>query len=241
MPIFLLVHGGMVGGWSWKKVRDCLEKKKHVVLTPTLTGLGDRKHLTNKNIDLDVHINDILNVIFYEDLEDVILVGHSYGGMVTTGVADRIPEKIERLIYVDALLPKDGESMFDAVDPTISAYLYKAAQEKGGGWEVPPATPESYGFDVAEDIEWFAPRCTPHPLKCFQQPLRLKGNSVEKMDRVYIKCTQDSSLDSMLVRAKSMNIPCHSIDTGHFPMVTQPQKLTDLLLLKVKKVEKASQ
>lgn len=231
MGNFLFVHGGMVGGWCWKKVRECLEKKKHSVLTPTLTGLGERKHLSGEKVDLEVHINDILNAIFYEGLENVILVGHSYGGMVITGVADRIPQKIERLIYVDALIPKNGESMFDIVDSQIFSHLHDSAQERKGVWEVPPPSPQAYGFEAVHDIEWFGSRCTPHPLKSFQQAIHLNENSVETLDRVYIKCLRDSSLDSMLVRAKTMGIPYHLMDTGHFPMITQPQKLTDLLLL----------
>jgi pimeloyl-ACP methyl ester carboxylesterase len=220
MVNFLLVHGGMTGGWSWKKVRHCLEKKNHCVLTPTLTGLGDRKHLTNRSIDLEVHINDIINTVFYEDWKDVVLVGHSYGGMVVDGVADQIPHKIKRLIYVDAVLAKDGESLFDAIDPAVAAYLLNRALEKGEGWEIPPGN--------SGDSEWFDPRCSPHPLKSFQQPLRLKGHS--KHGKIYIKCTQDHALDSMVVRVKEMGIPCQFIDAGHFPMVTHPQELTDLLL-----------
>src|ERR1700730_16056499 len=107
-PIFLLVHGGMVGGWCWKKVCHGLEDQGYKVLAPTLTGLGDREHLGNPNVDLEVHLTAVAKVMFYEECDDVILVGHSYGGMVITGVADRIPHKIKRLIYLDALIPKDG-------------------------------------------------------------------------------------------------------------------------------------
>jgi pimeloyl-ACP methyl ester carboxylesterase len=231
MAHFLLVHGGMLGGWCWKKVRKYLENNNHKVLTPTLTGLGDRRHLSSQGIDLDLHISDIVNTVFYEDWENVILVGHSYAGMVITGAADRIPQKIARVIYLDAVLPNDGESMFDSIDPTIAAHLYKRALEKGNGWEVPPDPIENYGWDIPEDAAWFTSRCTAHPLKCFQQPLHLSGNSVKKEDRIYIKCTQNSALDSMLVRAKSMGIPCHFFDAGHFPMITHPQKLAEVLRL----------
>ena len=138
MSNFLLIHGGMIGGTCWKKVRNSLEERKHLVFTPTLTGIGERKHLTHPNVDLEIHIQDVLNIIFYEELEDIILVGHSYGGMVITGVADRIPSKIKKLMYVAAVLPMNGESMFDAVGPVISSFLYNSAQQ-GNGWEVPPA------------------------------------------------------------------------------------------------------
>jgi pimeloyl-ACP methyl ester carboxylesterase len=222
----LFVHGGMTGGWCWKKVRELLDKKQ-AVLTPTLTGLGERKHLSSRSVDLDTHINDIVNTIQFEGCNNVILVGHSYGGMVITGVADRIPQKIKQLVYLDALVPDNHESLFDCVDPLIAEYLYQRAQESGGGWEVPPAPPESYLFDT-KDLEWFYPRCTPHPLKCFQQPLVLKKDS--SIEKVYIKCTQDSALDSMLTRAKKMGLRCLLLDSGHFPMVTHPKELVELLV-----------
>jgi pimeloyl-ACP methyl ester carboxylesterase len=231
MDNFVLVHGGMLGGWCWKKVRACLEQKNHNVLTPTLTGLGERKHLSSANVDLDVHISDVVNTIVYEGWENAILVGHSYGGMVITGVADRIPLKIKRLIYVDALVPKNGESMFDIVDSHIVLHLKSSAQERQGVWEVLPASPQAYGLDTDVHAEWFATHCTPHPLKSFEQAIRLNDHSVETIERIYIKCLRDSALESMLVRAKALGIPCYLMDSGHFPMITHPQKLAELLLL----------
>jgi pimeloyl-ACP methyl ester carboxylesterase len=228
-PPFLLVHGGMVGGWCWKKVRHCLEGKGHVVWTPTLTGLGERKHLSHPGVDLELHINDIVNMISYEDLSDIILVGHSYGGMVITGVADRVPQKINRLIYLDALIPQNGESMFDIVDPKIISYLTNAAQAEGDGWQVPPPPPQSYNFDDPEDTKWVTSKSTPHPLKSFEQRLSLQ-NSPKAFPKHYIKCLRDHSLDSMLERAKNMGFTCSLIDSGHFPMITEPEKLCTLLI-----------
>jgi pimeloyl-ACP methyl ester carboxylesterase len=228
MSNFVLVHGGMVGGWCWKKVRKYLEAQGHLVRTPTLTGLGERKHLNCPDIDLDVHINDIVNVLQYEELEEVILVGHSYGGMVITGVADRTPQRIKQLIYIEALIPEDGESMFDIVDPKISSYLFTRAQEEGKGWQVPPAPAESYNFENPEDIKWIVSHSTAHPLKSFQQKITLK-NSMERFNRYYIKCTQDHFLDSMFIRAKNKGFTCNLLDTGHFPMVTEPELLSNLL------------
>lgn len=219
MSNFVLVHGGMLGGWCWKKVRPYLEK--HKVLTPTLTGLGERKHLAHPDVDLETHIADIINTILFEELEEVILVGHSYGGMVITGVADRIPQKIKGLLYLDALLPQNNESMFDIVDPQIASYLTDRAQ---GGWEVLPTLPS---FDNREDEEWFQALSTPHPLKSFQQRLKLRGAAVKK---AYIKCTQDHALDSMATRAEELGVPTYWLDSGHFPMVTHPQQLADLFI-----------
>ncbi len=229
MHTFLFVHGGMLGGWCWRAVRKHLEEQGHLALTPTLTGLGEKQHLASPNIDLDVHITDIANIILYEDLENVILVGHSYGGMVIRGVADNLPNKIQRLIYIDALLPQDGESMLGIVDEGISSYLIKRAEEDGDGWQVPPPPAQNYLFPRQDDIDWVAAKSTPHPLKSFQQRLFLK-NPNKHCRSDFIKCTRDHALDPMLSRAKDMHIPCHLIDTGHFPMVTEPAKLGDLLL-----------
>ncbi|NNM43258.1 MAG: alpha/beta fold hydrolase [Chlamydiae bacterium] len=229
MSNFVLVHGGMVGGWCWKKVRKYLEAKGHLVRTPTLTGLGERKYLNCPDIDLDVHINDIVNVLQYEELEEVILVGHSYGGMVITGVADRTPQRIKQLIYIEALIPEDGESMFDIIDPSISSYLLNRAKEEGEGYQVPPAPAQSYNFENPEDIKWIVSQSTPHPLKSFQQKITLK-NSMKNFIRQYIKCTQDHFLDSMFIRAKNKGFICKQLDTGHFPMVTEPEMLSNLLV-----------
>lgn len=198
MSNFVLVHGGMIGGNSWKKVLNALEEKNHKVLTPTLTGIGERKHLTHPNVDLETHIQDVLNTIFYEELDDIILVGHSYGGMVITGVADRIPEKIKKLIYVTAILPMNGESMFDAVGPEISTFLSNGA-EKGNGWEVPAGTPQNYGIKNSKDAKWFEKISTPHPLKSFQQKLHLKDSIFKGLTKIYIQCLQDSTFNSWLL------------------------------------------
>src|SRR4029077_8853309 len=114
---FLLCHGAWGGGWSWKKMRPLMQAAGHRLLTPTYTGLGERAHLANPAIDLESHIQDILNVISYEDLGDIVLLGHSYGGMVATGVADRAREKIVQRIYLDAFVPRDGQSLFDLNEP----------------------------------------------------------------------------------------------------------------------------
>lgn len=229
MSNFVLVHGGMIGGNCWKVVRKILEGKGHRVLSPTLTGLGERKHLSSLAIDLEIHIQDVLNTIAYEELDNVILVGHSYGGMVITGVADRIPNTVKKMIYVAAVFPKDGESMFDAVGPEIASFLFEAAQQ-GNGWEVPVGVPESYGIHDPEMIEWFLKMSTPHPLKSFQQNLYLRNRSLHNSKEVYIKCLQDLALDSMAHRAKDRKMAFYEINSGHFPMLTAPDVLADLLL-----------
>lgn len=229
MTNFVFVHGGMIGGNCFKKLRKILESKKHTVLTPTLTGLGERKHLSHRDVDLETHIEDVLNTIFYEEMDNLVLVGHSYGGMVITGVADRIPHKIKKLVYVAAVLPKDGESMFDAVGFEISSFLTNSAN-LGNGWEVPAGSPEGYGIYDKETAKWFEKMSTPHPIKSFQQKLHLKNPSFQNIEKMYVKCSQDMALDSMFTRAKEMQIPCYVINSGHFPMITATRSLAELLL-----------
>ncbi len=235
MANFVLVHGGMIGGNCWKDVRRILEQKQHAVLTPTLTGLGERKHLSHPNLNLETHIHDIVNAIVYEELDEVILVGHSYGGMVITGVADRIRNRIKKLIYIAAVLPKSGESMFDAVGPEISSCLTEAARQNNG-WEVPAGAPQGYGIYAADIVEWFEQMSTPQSIKSFEQKLHLQNSSHSIVEKVYVKCAEDAVLDSMVVRAREMQIPCYEILSGHFPMLTAYGALADFLLLQAEKL-----
>ena len=157
-------------------------------------------------------------------------MGHSYGGMVITGVADRIPDKIKKLIYVAAgYFRCNGESMFDAVGPEITSSLYNSMQQENG-WEVPASTPESYGINTAEDVNWFSTMSTPHPLKSFQQKLHFNISTFKQMNKIYIRCSQDLALAFMGERARNMEIPCYEIDAGHFSMITNPEALVDLLV-----------
>src|SRR6266850_89280 len=131
----LVCHGAWSAGWAWKKMHPLMRSAGHRLVTPSYTGLGERVHLANRSIDLETHIEDMLNVIKYEDLRDIVLVGHSYGGMVATGVADRARDKVRQLIYVDAFVPTDGQSLMDLNQP-----VRQRIQEfsNAGGWQVPP-------------------------------------------------------------------------------------------------------
>ena len=151
---FLVCHGAWSAGWAWKKMHPLMQAAGHRLITPTYTGLGERAHLAHPGIDLDSHIEDMLNVITYEDLHDIVLVGHSYGGMVATGVADRARDKVTQLIYIDAFVPADGQSLLDlneAARPRMQE-LAKA----GDGWRVPPnPTPPDTS---PADVEWLGAR-----------------------------------------------------------------------------------
>ena len=159
-----------------------LRAKGHEAFTPTLTGLGERVHLASPQIDLTTHIQDILGVIRYEELHEVILVGHSYGGMVITGVAEQIPDKLTRLVYLDAMVPQDGQSDLDVLGPALAAQFEARARSHGDGWRL-PSPPDA------------SPKITAHPLKSLTQPLSVKNPVAARIPRTFITCTQ-SNLDS---------------------------------------------
>ncbi len=178
MTTFVLVHGGWAGGWQWREVAALLRAAGHEVFTPTLTGLGERVHLAHPDVGLDSHIQDILMVLEYEELRDVVLVGYSYSGMVITGVAERAPERLAHLVYLDAFVPQDGQSMLEILGPDVAAFIQQMAQAYGDGWRIPHDPPD-------------APRRTPHPLKTGQQPVSVKNPSAAALPRTFIYCTQD--------------------------------------------------
>jgi pimeloyl-ACP methyl ester carboxylesterase len=175
---FLVCHGAWSAGWAWKKMHPLMQAARHRLFAPSYTGLGERVHLANLSIDLETHIQDILNAIKYEDLRDIVLIGHSYGGMVATGVADRARDRIAQLIYLDAFVPEDGQSLFDLSEPTRE-YLQGLA--KGGdGWRVPPMSPPPDTSPA--DIEWLTGRRVDMPIKCFETKLKLQGGKRTRSD-----------------------------------------------------------
>ncbi len=177
---FVVCHGAWSSGWVWKKMHPLMIAAGHRLLTPSYTGLGERAHLANPSIDLETHITDILNVIHYEDLHDVVLIGHSYGGMIATGVADRARDRIAQLIYLDAFVPRDGQSLFD-LNQSMQESM-RSLVKAGDGWRVPPnpAPPDT----PAADVEWLIERRVATPIKCFETRLKLKSEPA--MPRHYI-------------------------------------------------------
>jgi len=226
MATFVVTHGAWSAGWAWKKIRERLSARGHTVFTPTHTGLGERSHLAGPHIDLDLHIQDIVNVLEFEDLTDVILVGHSYGGMVATGVADRAGERIKTIIYVDAHVPRDGDSVF-SLNPDRREALKEMIT--AGGWEMPPS--QAPDDTSEEDKAWTKPRRRPQPIKTFDQPIKLHNGEPE-MPRTYIYCKRIRPGDvfrKYLERAREEGWGVYEIDSSHSPNVTQPDLLTDVL------------
>ena len=186
MANIVLVHGAFHGGWCWRAAADRLSAAGHRVFAPTLTGLGDRSHLMSSDVNLDVHIADVANVIAWEELDDVVLVAHSYGGMPVTGAADRLAERIAALIYLDAFTPDDGQSAM-AVRSAVPGFVPLAEPEDGLRVAPPPA--KVFGL-AGEMHDWVERRMTPHPLPTMTQPIRLTGAWRGVGRKIYVRCRQ---------------------------------------------------
>ena len=182
----MLVHGAWHGGWCWGKVAAILRGRGHTVLTPTQTGLGERSHLLSKSITLDTFVDDIVNVLKFEELKDVILVGHSFGGNAISGTADRMPDRIRQLVYLDAAMLENGQSVFSLLPPDVVAARTKAAQDSSGGLSIPPPPAAAFGLSDPAQQAWLTARLTPHPFGTFTSPLNLKNKIANGLPAIYI-------------------------------------------------------
>ena len=233
MAIHVLVHGAWHGGWCWRKVTPLLRAAGHEVYTPTLTGLGDRLHLAGPHIDLDMHIRDIVSLLEYEDLHDVVLTGHSYGGMVITGVAEHAAERLAHLVYLDAFVPRDGEALLGHLPEERRTGMIEGAQAQGDGWRVPAPLLGRFGVEGADDLRWAEPRIVSQPLKTFTQPISLPERRAEKLPRSYVWCRgyTAGSFVPFAERARTSSAwRYHELETGHDAMITAPGDVARLLL-----------
>jgi pimeloyl-ACP methyl ester carboxylesterase len=233
MKPYVLVHGGGHGGWCYQRVARILRSKGHEVHTPTLTGLGEREHLLSPAIDLDLHITDVVKLLEFEDLRDVILVGHSYGGMVISGIADRATDRIGHMVYLDAANPKNGQSLVDIAGPLMNAARSMGRVVNGIELVLYPGTdPMSfYGVTDPEQIEWMKPKLTPHPWKCFEQKLVLRNEAaLWEIPQTHIVCTSTLPGRDVPALKASSDGRVWEIDTGHDLMISEPEATADLLL-----------
>jgi pimeloyl-ACP methyl ester carboxylesterase len=230
---YVLVHGGGHGGWCYQRVARLLRAVGHEVYTPTLTGLGERSHLRSATVDLDLHVRDVVSVLHYEDLRDVILVGHSYGGMVITGVADRAADRVGRIVYLDAATPINGQSLVDVAGPIIEAVRPMGEVVDGLELVLLPAPDAGllYGVTEPADLAWMAERLEGHPWQCFEQPLRLTNEAaLWAIPQFHIVCTSTiPTRDKKLMAKARAEGRLWDIDTGHDLMITEPQAVTDAL------------
>src|SRR3954453_11735523 len=223
---FLVCHGAWSAGWAWKKMHPLMSAVGHRLVTPTYTGLGERVHLADKSIGLETHIEDILNVIKYEDLREIALIGHSYGGMVATAVADRARDRISQLIYLDAFVPDDGQSLLD-LNESARPRMQELARE---GWRAPPNPTPPHPSPA--DLEWVSERRVDMPIKFFEMKLKVHGGPL-KLPRSYIYATRITPADTFArfaSRAKSEpGWQYYEMDASHSPHVTAPEALMALL------------
>lgn len=235
MATFVLVHGAWQGGWCWKRVATLLRQSGHEVFTPTMTGLGERAHLLDDKIDLDTHIQDILGVLQCEELSDIVLCGHSYGGVVITGVADQASEQICSLVYLDALVPADGQNVLDLLPAEVASSLQENARTRGSGFRIAPTPAEAFAVN-AQDQVWVDRQCVDHPLKTFEQPIRLEDTWKQVRRHVYIYATGWSPGVGrpFFERAQQeTGWQAISLSCGHDVMIDMPQELTQVLIASI--------
>ncbi len=228
----VLVHGAWHGGWCWRRVADRLTDAGCRVYTPTLTGLGERVHLRDRGNDLDLHVSDILGLLRFENLDDVVLCGHSYAGMVITGVADRAAEQLHSLVYVDAYVPADGQCVLDIRPARQNEILMERVREAGEGWLMPPTPAATFGVETDADRHWVDTHCVPMSLRCFQQPIRLQSPP-PRLARHYVRAARNDN-DAFRRHFDTFRDDAawrvHEVDCGHEVMVDRPSWLGDLLL-----------
>lgn len=234
MATYVLVHGAGHGGWCYQRLARLLRAAGHEVYTPTLTGLGERSHLLKPDVGLDTHIADIVSLLDHEDLSDVILAGHSYGGIVITGAADRAPGRVGQLVYLDAAILYDGESLFD-VTPALAMMREEMKVVDGIElvlWPDEPVAHAIYGVTEEADWAWMRERLHPHPWRAFTDRLRLADPAaVAALPRTVINCpsTLEKRVGESLERYH-VGDRIWEIDTGHDLMITEPEKLAEMLL-----------
>lgn len=224
MATFVMVHGSWHGGWCWKRVVPFLTMRGHDVHTPTLSGCGEHAHTGSAALDLDAHIEDIRAFLFLNDLRDTILVGHSSAGLVITGVVDREPERVARLVYLDAYVPRDGDTL---------AVL--AGRDRGmannDDWQLPPMSAAELDVTMDIDANWLTPRLRPMPAGPSYQPLRLCSNNVQLKPKSYVYCCEGSRRFKRFAdTARTDGWDYHELDAGHDAMITKPRATADVLL-----------
>ena len=230
MTTFVLVHGAWHGGWCYQRVARLLRQAGHEVYAPTLTGLGERAHLVNRTIDLDTHVRDIIGVMRCEELSDVVLCGHSYGGMVISGVAEQMAAQIRALVYLDAFVPENGKSLFDYLPAEQSAHMRADAVQNGEGYKVTPIPAAAFALNP-DDAGWVDAMCVKHPLATFEQKLVLGGRQVAKQVYMLAAGWEPSPFQQFASRCRDdRGWQFVSFACGHDVMVDRPQELAAALI-----------
>jgi pimeloyl-ACP methyl ester carboxylesterase len=234
MGTFVLVHGTGHGGWCWRFIAPLLRAAGHEVYAPTLTGLGASSHLLHEvnRISLGTHIQDVSNTLFYEDLSSVVLVGHSYSGMVITGVVAKQPQRLAHLVYLDAYLPLEGENEI-SLWPSKQVERYRNDVASGKRFRQPSAVMPLLGITDPKMAEWVRERLTPHPYTTYEDPPPPGTPESASLPRTYIHCTPGSFAQwtqPFAARARKLGWNVQTIAAGHDVMITHPNELADILL-----------
>lgn len=236
MSQFVLVHGAWHGGWCWARVLPLLRAAGHAAHAVTLTGVGERAHLLSPEIRLATHLQDVLNLVAVEELDDVVLVGHSYGGVVITGVADTLqrqrPGLLRHLVYVDAVVPFPGESWSSTHAPDVVAGRVAAAEQSSGGLSLSPPDAKAFGLTGA-DRDWVNRRQTPQPFAVYRDPLEFDARRISALPRTFVDCTSPPAANVAVSRKRARTEPGWQVvelATGHDPMISAPREFAQMLL-----------
>ncbi len=228
LPPIVLVHGSWFGGWCWRRVEDRLRAQGFRVFSPTMTGVGERRHLLGPDITLETWITDIVQVLEAEELQDVVLVGHSFGGRVVTAVADRVPDRVRSVVFLDSALAQSGQSLMDQLGPEERAKRL-ASSEPSGGLSLPPLTALQLGVIDPQDQAWVDRRVTPQPLGTNTSPLTYRGAIGAGRPVTFVEFTDPSFLVSARAAAFARSNPgweVTTVPTGHCGMITAPDDVT---------------
>ena len=231
-PHFLLIHGAWHGGWVWNEISEILRYQRYSVSTPTLTGLGEKKHLLSSKITIETFIEDVVNHIIFENLNNIILVGHSFAGSVISGVADKLKDRIQKLIYFDAMILIDGQKPFDISPKETVEQRIELAKKFGNNISIPAPSADAFGvFDIKKSL-LLEEKLTPHPLSAFQSKLILKNEVGNGIPLSYIFCTKPvyKSLESSREVVRKMKWPIFELNAGHDAMLTHPKETLNLLM-----------
>jgi pimeloyl-ACP methyl ester carboxylesterase len=244
MAAYVLVGGGWLGGWCWQFVARRLRDNGHDAYPVTLTGLGERVHLASPEVDLETHITDVVNLVEFEGLQGIVLLGHSYGGLVVTGVADRIPERISQLVYLDTAPLPDGTSLIETFPPEARTHIERQVEELGDGWRFPmPPREELVSMGSLEGLDGdhlgvLRSLAVAQPFGTFTQPLRLANPAREELPKLGILCSLSLAQVQQMIASddpafRELAGPTWrfvELPTGHWPMFSRPEDLAGLLL-----------
>lgn len=229
MSNFVLVHGSWAGGWQWDRVRQRLEAAGHRVLTPSLTGMADRHHLAGPDVGLGTHIQDVARLIEFERLDDVVLAGHSYGGMVITGASALVPDRITRLVYVDAFLPRPGECAWDLLPWQREAFQTLRLEDRP--WLVRPVDTKLFFPELPADFD--VERLTPMNIRTHEEPVPEDGDwaAADELAGTYLQCTAAPAyFEDVAERARQRGFRIEPLEAGHMVIITHPVEVGDILL-----------